>query len=136
VSTEAVRFLISNHLQNELIGFGKVIFGPAATGWFRFLEKYVSFNKSPNLQVVARVACDQILFAPVAITAFFSAMTVMEGGNVKKKLQSTWWDAVRANWHLWPVVQLLNFRLVPLPMRIVVVNVVSIGKATYGIVMN
>jgi protein Mpv17 len=100
------------------------------------LEKYVVIKKSANLQMVARVAFDQLAFAPVGIAAFFSAMTLMEGGDVKKKLESTWWDALKANWNIWPVVQVINFRFVPLAMRIVVVNLVSIGKLTFGIGMN
>jgi hypothetical protein len=40
------------------------IFGPAATKWYGFLTKNVNL-KSKNGTIVARVACDQFLFAPV-----------------------------------------------------------------------
>jgi protein Mpv17 len=106
--------------------------------WFKVLEKFVVIKKSVWAQTFARVAADQLLFAPVGIAAFFSAMAVLEGGNttdVKKKLDSTWWPTLKTNWNLWPAVQLVNFSFVPLNLRIVVVNVISICKLIFGPVM-
>jgi hypothetical protein len=66
--TEEVRFLRNTHIhmRNERlhINTGPVIFGPAATKWYGLLTKHVNF-KSTNGTIVARVACDQLLFAPV-----------------------------------------------------------------------
>jgi protein Mpv17 len=94
-STKEVSFLIPTHSLPELTCYGEVVFGPAATAWYKVLEKFVVIKKSALAQTVARVAADQLAFAPVGIAAFFSAMTVLEGGNttdVKKKLDSTWWS--------------------------------------------
>lgn len=55
-------------------------------------------------------------------------MTVMEGGDIKKKLAEKWEQTLYTNWKLWPFVQLGNFTLVPLHLRLMVVNVVSIGE--------
>jgi hypothetical protein len=41
-----------------------LIFGPAATTWYGVLTKYVN-TSSKNGTIIARVACDQFLFAPV-----------------------------------------------------------------------
>ena len=102
------------------------VFGPAAVGWYKVLERYVVL-KNRNAQMLARVALDQLGFAPVGIAAFFSAMSVMEGGSPSQKLGESWWTALRANWNVWPAAQLVNFRFVPLDLRIVFVNVVSLG---------
>ena len=48
----------------RMAGYGGLIFGPAATTWYGVLTKYVNLN-SKNGTIVARVACDQLLFAPV-----------------------------------------------------------------------
>jgi hypothetical protein len=48
------------------------------SGWYKVLEKFVVIKKSPILQTVARVAADQLAFAPVGIATFFAAMTVLE----------------------------------------------------------
>jgi len=49
-------------------------------------------------------------------------MTVAEGGGVKaikKKFNDVYLPALKANWVLWPAVQLINFRFMPLQFQIV-----------------
>jgi hypothetical protein len=36
------------------------------------------------------------------------------------------------NWNLWPAAQLINISMVPINMRIVFVNVISVGKLISG----
>ena len=48
----------------RMAGYGGLIFGPAATTWYGVLTKYVN-TSSKNGTIIARVACDQFLFAPV-----------------------------------------------------------------------
>ena len=56
----------------------------------------------------------------------------MEGSDPKKKLESTYWNALKSNWMLWPAVQAINFKFVPLEHRVLVVNVVSLGKLRWS----
>ncbi len=51
----------------------------------------------------------------------------MEGTSPKDKLDSAYWPALQKNWMLWPVVQAINFKFVPLDHRVLVVNFVSLG---------
>ncbi len=49
-------------------------------------------------------------------------MTVAEGGGkraVAKKLQDVYVPALKANYLLWPAVQIINFKFVPLQFQIV-----------------
>ena len=49
-------------------------------------------------------------------------MTVAEGGGrraVGRKFQEVYLPALKANFMLWPAVQILNFRVVPLQFQIV-----------------
>jgi hypothetical protein len=46
------------------------IFGPAATKWYGILTKHVNLQ-SKNGTILARVACDQFLFAPVNMGTSF-----------------------------------------------------------------
>jgi protein Mpv17 len=55
-------------------------------------------------------------------------MAIMEGGNPREKLEKSYLSGLKANWMLWPAVQAINFRLVPLEHRVLVVNIVSLGK--------
>ena len=55
-------------------------------------------------------------------------MAMMEGTDPGEKLRSTYWEALKKNWMVWPAVQAVNFRFVPLEHRVLVVNVVSLGE--------
>lgn len=106
------------------------VFGPAATTWLGFLARRVNF-KGPRITTLARVACDQTLFAPIAIGAFLSSMAVMEGNSPTERLETTWWPALKANWMVWPFVQFINFTFLPLQYRLLFANVISIGWNSY-----
>ncbi|KAG9719112.1 hypothetical protein KCU73_g14892, partial [Aureobasidium melanogenum] len=58
-------------------------------------------------------------------------MAIMEGSDPQKKIESTYWNALSKNWMLWPFVQAVNFKFVPLQHRVLVVNVVSLGWNCY-----
>lgn len=55
-------------------------------------------------------------------------MAMMEGTDPSKKLESTYFSALSRNWMVWPAVQAINFKFVPLDYRVLVVNVVSLGE--------
>ena len=80
---------------------------------------------------MARVGADQIVFAPVHLAFFLSSMAYLEGADPKQRLESSYAEAVKKNWMLWPVVQTVNFNYVPLQHRVLVVNVVSLGWNCY-----
>lgn len=52
----------------------------------------------------------------------------MEGSSPTEKLKSTYTTALAKNWMVWPGVQLVNFKFVPLEHRVLVVNIVSLGE--------
>lgn len=57
----------------------------------------------------------------------------MEGTSPKDKLESTYTTALSKNWMVWPWVQAINFKLVPLEHRVLVVNIVSLGECCSGL---
>lgn len=109
---------------------GAGFFGPVATTWFGILARRVTLRNA-RLETLARVACDQTLFAPVMIGAFLSSMAAMEGASPKERLETKWWPALQANWMLWPFVQFVNFTFLPLQHRVLFANVISIGWNSY-----
>jgi protein Mpv17 len=106
------------------------MFGPAATNWFKFLQTKIVL-KNKNLEIVARVAADQTLFAPTNLFIFLSSMAIMEGSSPSEKLEKTYTTALTKNWMVWPFVQLINFRFIPLEHRVLLVNVISLGWNCY-----
>ncbi|KAI9755520.1 MAG: Protein required for ethanol metabolism [Chaenotheca gracillima] len=110
--------------------YGGAVFGPAATIWFRFLQNKIKLPNK-NLEIVAKVATDQCVFASTNLFVFLSSMSLMEGTDPKEKLKSTYGTALAKNWTVWPWVQAINFKFVPLHHRVLVVNVVSLGWNCY-----
>ncbi|KAI1334234.1 hypothetical protein F5Y15DRAFT_402416 [Xylariaceae sp. FL0016] len=115
--------------------YGGAVFGPAATTWFKFLSTRVIL-RNKNAEMLARVACDQFLFAPTFIGIFLSSMAVMEGTSPREKLAQAYKPALTANYMLWPFVQMANFKFVPLDYRVLVVNIVSIGWNCFLSIVN
>jgi Mpv17 / PMP22 family len=77
---------------------------------------------------------DQLIFAPIGLGVFFTFMTLAEGGGKKhivKKFQDIYIPTLRANYILWPAVQILNFRVVPLSLQIPFVSTIGIFWTAY-----
>ncbi|KAI1077360.1 hypothetical protein F5B20DRAFT_273161 [Whalleya microplaca] len=115
--------------------YGGAVFGPAATTWYKILQRSINL-RNKQAEMLARVAADQLIFAPTFIGVFLSSMAVMEGGSVKEKLNRSYKPALQTNYLIWPLVQAANFTLVPLEHRVLVVNIVSIGWNCYLSMVN
>lgn len=87
----------------------------------------------PNAEILARVGLDQAILAPTNLFMFLNYMAIMEGSDPKKKIESTYTNALSKNWMVWPFVQLVNFKYTPLHHRVLVVNVVSLGMPSVNV---
>ena len=103
--------------------------------WFGRLTKWFPItSKSGTIPALKRVAMDQLVFAPVGLSAFFTFMTVAEGGGRKdivNKFRDVYVPTLRANYILWPAVQVLNFRVIPLQFQIPFVSTIGIAWTAY-----
>ena len=111
--------------RSPLLTQSKAIFGPAATAWFRVLQTKVKFQNK-KLEIGARVAVDQLVFAPTNLFVFLSTMSILEGVSPREKLARTYSTALQGNWMVWPFVQVVNFSYVPVDYRVLFVNGLSI----------
>ncbi len=71
-------------------------------------------------------------FAITGIAAFFTIMTVAEGGGrraVQTKLRDMYVPTIKANYMVWPLVQIVNFRLMPVQFQLVSPCVGDIRRA-------
>lgn len=105
------------------------IFGPAASTWYKFMENNFVFH-SPKLTLASRVAGDQLVFTPTHMFCFLTSMSIMEGKDPMERLRTAYLKAYKANLLVWPFVQGVNFAIVPLEHRVLVVNVVSLGMSS------
>lgn len=109
--------------------YGGAIFAPIMSVWFRTLEKVPGVPGS-FANVAGKVALDQGLAAPNMLAVFFTATTLMGGGStgdVKKKLDTSYWSTLKTSWAVWIPVQALNMAFVPVGQRLLFVNVVSLA---------
>lgn len=108
---------------------------PIQFRWFKFLEKSFPITKTAAfLPAMKRVAFDQLVFAPFGLACFFTAMTVAEGGGrraVETKLRDMYVPTLKANFMLWPAVQVINFRLMPVQFQLPFVSTVGIAWTAY-----
>lgn len=122
---EAVSYINSTHVPKLTPPSG--VFGPLATSWYKILQSRINLSSKP-LTIASRVAADQLVFTPVHMGIFLSTMSVLEGTSPADKLRRAYAPAIKANWMVWPFVQGVNFSVVPLEHRVLVVNVVSLGE--------
>jgi len=96
---------------------------PIQFKWFGFLARAFPITKASAFgPALKRVAVDQIVFAPISVGLFFTVMTIAEGGGrraVALKLKDTYLPTLKANYMVWPAVQIINFRLMPVQFQLV-----------------
>lgn len=111
------------------------LMAPVQFKWFGFLSRAFPITKTHGtLPALQRVAMDQLVFAPIGLGIFFTFMTVAEGGGrraILKKFQDVYLPALRANYLVWPAVQILNFRTVPIQFQIPFVSTVGIAWTAF-----
>ncbi|KAI0336049.1 hypothetical protein GY45DRAFT_1402533 [Cubamyces sp. BRFM 1775] len=107
-------------------GFGM---GPLIGRWNFFLERHFPLRSlggnnpgKVSLRALARrVGADQLFMAPIGLALFIGSMGVMEGRDPKhigERYKDLYKPALIANWQVWPLAQLINFRYMPLPYRV------------------
>ncbi|TVY46304.1 Protein sym1 [Lachnellula occidentalis] len=108
---------------------------PVQFKWFQFLSKAFPITKSSGMgPAMKMVAFDQLIFAPVGIACFFTVMTVAEGGGrraVTNKLRDMYLPTLKANFMVWPLVQIINFRLMPIQFQLPFVSTIGIAWTAY-----
>lgn len=96
---------------------------PVQFKWFQFLGRIFPITKASAFgPAMKRVAFDQLIFAPFGVGMFFTVMTVAEGGGkraVSHKLRDMYVPTLKANYVVWPAVQVVNFRLMPVQFQLV-----------------
>ncbi|KAI9738918.1 MAG: hypothetical protein M1818_005231 [Claussenomyces sp. TS43310] len=115
-------------------GYG-FFMAPIQLKWFQFLSSSFPVTKKSALgPAMKRVAFDQLIFAPLGIALFFTVMTVAEGGGrraVTNKIRDMYLPTLKANFMVWPAVQIINFRLMPIQLQVPFVSSVGIAWTAY-----
>uniref|UniRef100_F7BST8 MPV17 mitochondrial inner membrane protein like n=1 Tax=Equus caballus TaxID=9796 RepID=F7BST8_HORSE len=72
--------------------------------WLRLLERALP-GRAPRT-VLAKVLCDQALGGPVAISAFYAGMSILQGeDDIFLDLKQKFWNTYKTGLMYWPFVQ-------------------------------
>ncbi|CAG8437093.1 2388_t:CDS:2 [Funneliformis caledonium] len=131
---------------------------PIIHTWFTFLDKRFPFNNNDirpsssqkrlfnkknligqNQMVLKRVLLDQIGFAPFGLFLFFGSIGILEGKDfkgIKQKFEEAYLPALKTNYTVWPLVQFVNFKFLPLRYRVPFVSSVGVLWTAYLSLLN
>ncbi|WWC92631.1 uncharacterized protein L201_007590 [Kwoniella dendrophila CBS 6074] len=116
--------------------------GPLIGRWMRLLEKAIPVKigqAGAGLGLAKRVAADQLVMAPFGMGLFITSMGVMEGRNwdeIKDKFSAMYMPALIANWKVWPLIQTINFKLMPIQYRVPFQSTCGIAWTLYLSLLN
>ncbi|XP_076908542.1 uncharacterized protein LOC143565463 [Bidens hawaiensis] len=109
--------------------FGMAFVGPVGHFWYEGLDRFLKFKlKYPPKSVrfvATKVALDGIIFGPVDLLVFFSYMGFAAGksaNQVKEDVKRDFLPALVLEGGIWPMVQVANFRFIPVQYQLLYVN--------------
>ena len=100
--------------------------------WYGFLNQRITALGPRG--AVAKVAMDQLLFAPLSLAVFFTATGFLKGESVagiKTMFSTKYADALKVNYFIWPISMLINFRYVPPRYQVLWASTISLGWSVY-----
>jgi protein Mpv17 len=118
----------------RLGAYGFLIDGPVGSKWYDILEKYVYPTEGTSTKaVLAKTALDQVVYATIMTAVYFAVIRAMEGQPdlIWATIQSKFVPTLAANYVIWPLAHVINFRFVPSEYRILYNNVVCVAWLTY-----
>mmetsp|Transcript_42337 Transcript_42337/g.83147 ORF Transcript_42337/g.83147 Transcript_42337/m.83147 type:complete len:223 (-) Transcript_42337:195-863(-) len=105
--------------------------GPISHLWYAVLERIVKFPNQTFPGMFWRLALDALVFSPVAVAGYFVWRTILEGRDVGEKLRARWRSGVVASLRFWPLANVVNFGFVPVELRVLYNNMLSLFWTGY-----
>ncbi|KAJ9576287.1 hypothetical protein L9F63_006886, partial [Diploptera punctata] len=106
--------------------FGALYVAPTLYGWIKFSGVLWPHM---NLKIaVTKALIEQVSYGPIAVASFFFGMSLLEGRSVAEginEVKTKFWQTYQVGFCVWPVVQTVNFSLVPEPNRVIFVGLCS-----------
>jgi len=128
-------------VRNQFI-IGLLIRGPLVHYWYKFMEYlfrrlgYSAAQQQETPVVVGKVLLDQTVFSIPFNLLYFYAIGAMEGrptSAVNEQVSREFMPLMIANYKVWPLVNLLNFKVIPPKLQVLFGNLVSIAWMSYVI---
>lgn len=106
--------------------YGSCITAPLLYKWIKALSSLLPGTTLKH--AIAKGYIDQLVFAPLNITQFYLGMSLLEGKSLEESLEE--WDSkILPTWmislSIWPLIQTINFSLVPEKNRVMAISLGS-----------
>ncbi|KAK3034330.1 hypothetical protein RJ639_032228 [Escallonia herrerae] len=118
--------------------FGLGFVGPFGHLWYEGMDRFIRHKlqlQSNSIGLVAtKVAMDSLIFGPFDLLVFFAYMGFSNGKNaaqVKEDLKRDFLPALMLEGGVWPVVQVVNFRFVPVAYQLLYVNLFCLMDSAF-----
>ncbi|KAK2985318.1 hypothetical protein RJ640_024314 [Escallonia rubra] len=103
-------------------------------GMDRFIKHKLQLQSNSIGLVATKVAMDSLIFGPFDLLVFFAYMGFSNGKNavqVKEDLKRDFLPALMLEGGVWPVVQVVNFRFVPVAYQLLYVNLFCLMDSAF-----
>lgn len=114
----------------RLTAFGVLMDGPIGHCWYLFLDKTV-LPDTPTVPkaIIMKTALDQLIWAPFFSCVFFAFNQLAQGHPdlIIPTIRDTLVPTLTANYALWPLAHLINFKFIPSEQRILYINVIQVN---------
>ncbi|TXG62046.1 hypothetical protein EZV62_013409 [Acer yangbiense] len=109
--------------------FGFTFVGPVGHFWYegldRFIKSRVLLRENSFSFVATKTVIDSIIFGPLDLLVFFTYMGFTAGKSwpqIKEDVIRDFFPALMLEGGIWPIVQVANFRFVPVRYQLLYVN--------------
>ena len=113
--------------------FGCFMAAPVLSFHYGRILPFVNKKTTP-FATFQKVLVDQTMFAPFFLTYIFITMPLLEGKTLedgKNDVKKNIWPTLITNWKIWPLVQCMNFYIIPLQYHLLIVNSVAVFWNAY-----
>ena len=100
--------------------------------WYYMLDK--GFPGVNNRSVIIKVTLDQFFYTAFEIVCFFLIYNIIDGKGIKggiSELKEKYFEILTVSYVFWPILQLVNFKFVPLSLRVIYSEVMSLIWCMY-----
>lgn len=115
--------------------FGLVINGPFFHWWYSALERICQPHPSTTAPGIAyRLVLDRLMATPPFLAVTLAGLHWLQNCSAKRAastMKQLFWGALFMNWKVWSVAQIINFKYVPVPYRVIFGNLVALWWNIY-----
>ncbi|XP_064599012.1 mpv17-like protein isoform X2 [Liolophura sinensis] len=114
--------------RTSCVGFSAI--APLVYSWLRLAE-FVCPGRAV-MSIVKKVVSEQLLFAPVALTTFYTASSFLEGKkDIFAEAKAKFLPTYKTGLTYWPIVQTINFAFVPTDKKVYLLATASFLWTNY-----